>query len=476
MLNLFKLKLLFLTVSVCFFIEVNAQYKYTRYSIDVSAGPSYPKTSIPGILSGYGELGFKGTLSRYLSLRASGGYGTASGSRDVTQMIGTPESVDNYTKYNTTYIYFTGSAHINLEKLLHLRKENGKFLRTNPFLVIGSGMMFPDIKVNRFDGQVKNYKSNLRFVTHNIGLDFTHFLSNRFDLLFGVEYRFIQSYYFDGAFADKKLDGLYNAHVGISYNIGASSDKKHMDWYNLDGKTDVFFAPEEQKTIPEPISQTSPKDTAALAAANRPVDTAEDTTDYAAAGKAVAAEEDKRENIELAEGLPSVKNTDTVTNNTAKVTPPVNTTTPAVAANTPKTPRKVGRHVDLKPGTGTSTTEPKAVVMATTETKADEPTPSTTFTQETSDSNLNSIDGVVRPLGKYNVIVATYSGTRYAYVYRNQLRKQGFQAALFKSSERSKMVRVAVYYGDNKNEALKQLRSYRSKFGGQVWIHVYDPQ
>ena len=89
---------------------------------------------------------------------------------------------------------------------------------------------------------------------------------------------------------------------------------------------------------------------------------------------------------------------------------------------------------------------------------------------------LNDIDGIVRPMGKYNIIVGTYAGSKYAYPFRNKMRKQGLQAALFKDSERSKMVRVCVYYGDNRKEANRQLRLYMSKFNGQVWLHIYNPK
>lgn len=474
MLNLFKFKFLFLTIAVFSCVEVMAQYKYTRFSLDVNAGPSLPRTSIPGSLSGFGEIGFKGTLSRFLSLRASGGYGTAKGSRDVTQMAGKPEAVDNYTKYNTTYTYITASAHINLEKVFRLRKDGRAFHRLNPFLVIGSGLMFPDIKVNRFDGQFKNYRSDLRFVTHNFGLDFTHFLSNRFDLTFGAEYRVVQSYYFDGAFADKKLDGLINAHIGISYNIGASADRKHMDWYNLDGQTDVMFAPDEEKKKPEPISQVPPVDTTTVAIIDKPIDTPEDTVNYE------ASEEENTKSAENVPVPPVAENITPALKKDSSISAPAKKE--EVASNVPK---KIGRHVDIRPEPiqpraavekpGAAYTSHPTITKETKEERKEVP-PTEISEASNNETNLNKIGGIVRPLGKYNVIVGTYSGSRYAYPFRNKLRKQGFEAALFKSSDHSKMVRVAVYYGNDRAEANKQLRLYRSKFGGQAWIHIYDPK
>lgn len=458
MLNLFKLNLILPLLFTMLSLPALSQYTYTRYSLDISGGASLPKTSIAGSLSGYTELGFKGTLSRYLSLRASGGTGVVHGSQNVSAMRGLPESTDNYTKFNTTYYYITGSAHFNLERLLHLRSKGTKFYRLNPFLVVGSGFMFPDIKVNRFDGQFKNYKKNVRFITHNFGLDFKYFLSNRFDLLFGAEYRVVQTYYLDGAYSDKKLDGLTNAYVGLSYNIGASADRKHMEWFNLDGQTDVIFRPDQyenkQPEVPVAKEDEPIVDSSALAVKDRQNDTPEDTTDYNAKPD---------EEIVPDEQIVVLDPTKPLELDSSKQQ--------EVVVADPNAPKKVGRHQDIRP-------VPVPVKPTdTTQVAANKPeaTPQTPeVVAERVPASLNDIDGIVRPLGKYNVIVGTYAGSKYAYLFRDKLRKEGLEAALFRSSARSKMVRVCVYYGNDYKEALKQLKTYQSKFSGQAWIHVYN--
>jgi hypothetical protein len=457
MLNLFKLKLFLPILLIMLSLQAFCQYTYTRYSLDITGGASFPRTSIAGSVSGYTELGFKGTLSRFLSLRASGGTGVVHGSQEVSHMTGAPESVSNYTKFNTTYYYITGSAHLNLERLLRLRSHGRKFHRLNPFLVIGSGYMFPDIKVNRFDGRVQNYKKDVRFVTHNFGLDFKYFLSNRFDLSIGGEYRIVQTYYLDGVYTDKKLDGLINAYVGLSYNIGASADRKHMEWFNLDGQVDVLFVPEERK-VKEPEIPIAKEDEPIIDSSvfakepNNITEEPEDTFNYNAIENDTTAE-----NV-LLEPEKKSESVDSVTNE------------PAIA-QTDGT-KKVGRHSDIKPGKPKPVKDSATIAKVTEPEKPVQPEP----VVSTEHTSLNDVDGIIRPLGKYNVIVGTYAGSKYAYLFRDKLRKQGFEAALFRSSSRSKMIRVCVYYGDDRAEAIRQLRSYQKKFNGQAWIHVYDPK
>lgn len=428
--------------------DVYAQYKYTRFTVDANGGFSMPNTSITGTAGGYGEIGFKVATSRYLSGRLAFGAGTLAGSQDVNMITGTKDNVANYTKFNASYYYFSGSGLLNLERVFKLRNAGRLFHRLNPYLVVGAGYMYPDIEVNRVDGQFKNYKNNVRFIANNFGLDFKYFISNRFDLSFGAEYKLVQTYYLDGAYSDKKLDGMTNAYVGISYNIGASADRKHLEWFNLDGKEDVMFVPfnDDLKKGEEPVANKKPEEdsTIVLAKETIPVPVNVDS-------------------ITTKEEEPN-----TVIKDTAVVSSDIQikeaTKEPVVVVTDQDSAeyKKVGRHTDIKGQPLTKDAAPKVAVT---------PKP-----QSESVGSLNDIDGIVRPMGKYNVIVGTYSGAKYAYPFRDKIRKQGFQAALFKDSDRSKMVRVCVYYGDDRKEANRQLRLYMSKFSGQAWLHIYDPK
>lgn len=439
--------------------EAFAQYKYTRVSVEVNAGVSLPRTSINGTLGAFSELGVRVASSRYLSGKLSLGVGKLSGSQDVKELVFPRENVDNYTKFTTTYYSFSGSGMLNIERLLNLRGAGKRFHRLNTFLVVGAGYMYPDVEVNRVDGQYKNYKNNVRFISNNFGLDFKYFLSNRFDLNFGAEYRLVQTYYLDGAFSDKKYDALYNGYIGLSYNIGANSDKKHLEWFNLDGKEDVIFVPfkDEQKKGEEVpiVNEDKPiRDSLAMSEPDRSNDTPEDTTNYEASGKDAPGVDTNQVKIDHDPKL--VIKTDT--NSNIIVSQQVIEDTTAG--------KKVGRHTDIR---GRVIARQDTIKRTTT-------APTEPVVTTTPSGQLNDISGIVPPLGKYNVIVGTYSGPKYAYLFRNKLRKEGFQAALFRDNQRSKMIRVCVYYGDDRKEANKQLRGYMAKFNGQAWIHVYDPK
>jgi hypothetical protein len=404
-------------------LNATAQYKYTRYSIDLNGGFSFPKTSISGTAGGLAEIGFRLAPSRYLSGKLAIGAGTLAGSQSVTNRTGQPDDVNNYTKFDANYYYFTGSGILNLERIFKLRNVSRTFNRLNVFLVVGAGYMYPNIKVNRVDGQFKNYKNNVRFIHNSFGLDFKYFLSNRFDLNFGTEYKLVQTYYLDGAYSDKVFDGMINGYVGIAYNIGGNADRKHLEWFNLDGKIDVIYVPfkeEDKKDVPIVKENQKIQDSLNLAQNELPKDQLEKVD------SSTIVDPD----------MEPIAKTNELENDT--------------------TFKKTGRHTDIR------YTNPKdslkAIVIAPIQT-----TPTT----------LNAVAGVVQPLGKYNVIVGTYKGSKYAYAFRDKLRKQGFEAALFKDNERSKMVRVAVYFGDDRQEANKQLRRYLTKFNQQAWIHVF---
>lgn len=448
-----------------------SQYKYTRFTVDANGGFSIPNTSITGTAGGYGELGIRMATSRYLSGRLAFGAGTLTGSQQVEQITGPRDNVANYTKYNASYYYFSGSGLLNLERVFKLRNVSRLFHRLNPYLVVGAGYMYPDIKVNRVDGQFKNYKNNVRFITNNFGLDFKYFLSNRFDLSFGAEYKLVQTYYLDGAYSDKKLDGMTNAYIGLSYNIGASADRKHLEWFNLDGKEDVMFVPfnDDLKKGDEPIADNKKPETDTEPKADTTTIIAQETTP-AKADSLIAQVTEQKDTVTTPVSDIVVKETVkeplVVVPDTKEIQVKETVKDPVVVVTTPDAIdtaeiRKIGRHTDIKGKPETTT--PKQVAV-------------TPKAQPEAGLSLNDIDGIVRPMGKYNVIVGTYAGAKYAYPFRDKVRKQGFQAALFKDSDRSKMVRVCVYYGDDRKEANKQLRSYMGKFNGQAWIHIYDPK
>lgn len=424
-------KYLLFCLSIIAATSLFAQYSYTRFSLDLNGGISLPKTSISGNYGGIGELGLRFATSRYLSGRLAIGYGILNGSQNVERPYGRHDAVQSFTKYDASFYYFSGSGLLNLERVFNLRNVSKKFHRLNTFLVIGAGYMYPSIHAETVYGQKKHYEKNVRFIHNNFGLDFKHYLSPAFDLNFGAEYRLVQTYYLDGAFTDNTFDGFYSGYVGISYNIGGNSNRRHMEWTNLDNIEQVTYVPykeEDKAKTEQPVTK---------------------------------AEEPAIDTIAQIEKTDTVLAQDIITkidSNFAVVDIHKDTTTF----------KKVGRHSDIK----IADTHPaqKETTPTVTEPKVAVKDNATTLTNET----LNSVSGVIVPPGKYNVIVGTYAGPKYAFLFRDKLRKEGFQCAIFKDGSHSRMYRVAVYFGDDRKEANRELRRYMAKFNKQAWLHIYN--
>ena len=463
----FKMKTLnrkkqYLVLAVLLFANiVKAQYTYTRYSLELSAGSSVPLTSIPGefFSSGFADFGFRMALSKYLSGKLSLGYGQVQGDQTVLTPFEPYDNVRNYLNFNTSYYYFNGSALLNLERVLNLRSFR-MFNRLNTFLVVGGGIMYPDVKVESVYGQIKNYNEGVRFYINNYGLDFRYHLSHRFDLNFGGEFKVVQTYYLDGAYEDKKYDNMVNGYVGLVYNIGANADKKHLEWFNLDGKEDIIFRPMElePKKGEEPIV----KEIVPI------VDSLADRTEPSVVDSSMVIDEPKNDilNPVIVDSSIQVKINPTTQPNVIKDSAVIAIVVPAIDSAF----QKVGRFSDLRIVDGKEKQQTTPVTVKTDSPIVKQLAPITQ--PNTSTVNLNSVNGIVPPMGKYNVIVGTYASARYAYYFRDKLRKDGYQAALFRDPGK-KMIRVCIYYGDDRAEANKQLRKYLKQFNQQVWIHTF---
>ncbi|TAE87407.1 MAG: hypothetical protein EAY81_04195 [Bacteroidetes bacterium] len=441
---------------------VFAQYKYTRIALEGTAGTNYGLTSVPGSFAAFSEVGLRLSLSRYLSGKLSYGVGALRGSRTVNTAVLPLDDVNNYVEYNTTYRYLNGRALINLERVFKLRQRNRIYNRLNPFLVIGGGFMFPDIEVNRVDGQFKNYRKNVRFYTNCYGLDFRYFLSNRFDLTFGSELHVIQTYYLDGAYSDQKLDKFITGHIGICYNVGANADRKHLEWFNLDGKEDVIFRPIEiNPTAPqEPISQIDPPKESEKP--NAPVDSAiavinEPTPDAIA--------------------IDSADNTVDLTIDNDGSIIPVKVDSSSTVKEPKVTPTKP-IDVQAPPQSTATVVNPPVESKKPVEPMITEPTKPTTTTPEIAQQPKQPTPEkpviITPPLSRYNVIAATYGGPKYAVLYCKKLRTLGFDANVIKSSK-SKMYRISIYHGDDRAIALRELARIRKTEFKQAWIHIYNP-
>jgi regulator of replication initiation timing len=96
-----------------------------------------------------------------------------------------------------------------------------------------------------------------------------------------------------------------------------------------------------------------------------------------------------------------------------------------------------------------------------------------TIVSSSSSSDLNSINEITAPIDIYNVVVGAYTSSKFALIYRNKLRSKGYDAAVFRSTNNSRILRVCVISTPNKRDALRVMRKVRAEIDPKSWIHVY---
>jgi hypothetical protein len=255
---------------------------------------------------------------------------------------------------------------------------------------------------------------------------FRVYLNPLLDLNIGSEFNHCQTYYLDGIYPDHQYDHYLTNYVGINVKLGSSKSKQNVEWKNIVYKGEN---PQEPAQPAEPVAQ----DTVPPAKDSAIVATPVDTTPVAVTPQPVEPV--------VQEPAPATK---------AVVAGG------AVAATKKTTPKK---QASAAPATQRKA-EPVVRYNAPTDPNA--PT-------------LNMTEGVAaHPPAKYTVIAGAYSKSKvkYAYAFRDRLRKQGYQAALVQSDIDPNIVRVMVYSTDDKKIALQQCYKARQEYEKSSWINT----
>lgn len=78
------------------------------------------------------------------------------------------------------------------------------------------------------------------------------------------------------------------------------------------------------------------------------------------------------------------------------------------------------------------------------------------------------------PQGRFNLVAASFADSLNAVTFRSQLEEEGFDARLLKL--RNRMISVAVFYTDDRDEALAKLREIKSSPAYKHDLCIYDAQ
>lgn len=490
-LKLYFTILLFCTISLCY-----AQVRPTRVAFEINGGIPVMFASIAPAFSTFGGVGFRYSFTPSLSLQTSFNAGTLRGAQTVNTEQAQIESPASYTKSRNDFYQYTLRGQLNLKNMLKLQSV---MPRINPFLVFGAGYTGTwGITAERFDGRSRSYNDIPDFWTIQAGALIRYHMNPMLDLNVGTDLNFTQTYFLDGIPMDHKRDMFMMNYVGVSVNIGAVASRQHIEW-NYDyaehkksrkQKNDLAKNEPDHTAVPEespvPAAPATPEPKPADAPLVVPSDPGKVKNNRQELAKNPTAPEVKKEPeaIQAASPDPAKITPSKVAagdKNPVPVTEPKPADEPLVVTPEPGKVKPDRQELAPKPAASEVKKEPQAIHAAS-------PVPAKTTPSEVATAGntktvnvqadplvpeLNQIEGVSKPVAVYNVIAGCFRSQKNAYAFRNRLRKLGFQSAIFKSSNHSKMLRVCICSTNNREFALEQLKKVKHDVEKDAWIHIY---
>lgn len=230
--NLLK-QIISIVLGILFFSNTNAQ-NTTKFSADISLGIPTTFFTITPDFTGIYQAGLRYSINKNWSISARYASKTFQSKTGNTPglLSSTGGSASDVISYKNTFNDLGVNLQFNFANLLGI--SHSKFL---PYATLGGSFQFWDLNTLYINGS--SYKiSNTSISTYGsrqmkivqMGLGVRYYLNPSFDLNVSSEYNHVQSYFMDGAYADKKSDTYLNTSLGVSYKIGAKSSKNLADW------------------------------------------------------------------------------------------------------------------------------------------------------------------------------------------------------------------------------------------------------
>ena len=225
------LKKLTLTI-LCYSIVANlSAQKNVKWSADLSMGIPVTFFSINSDLTGIYQAGLRYSFNKNWSV--SGRFASKTFFAKTGNAAGVVSADGIYEKdiisYRNAFYDINGYVQYNLGGLLGLNKPTTKFL---PYAIVGAGLQFWKLNTTYINGAQAAMKEfgDKPMRNYQFGLGLRYYLNPSIDLVVSSEFNYVETYWMDGAYADKKLDTYLNNSFGISYKIGAKSSKNLIDW------------------------------------------------------------------------------------------------------------------------------------------------------------------------------------------------------------------------------------------------------
>ncbi len=455
-----------------------------RFSMELYGGLPTPLTFFTPSISTFGGVGVKYALLKEVSIGGQFTIGTLSGKNNsANSTLVFPDNNNNYSSFTNNFYQYTIEGQINLERIFNLRRV---FHRINPYLVVGGGIIHTDVKADNINGTKRAYPDN-NFYTMYSGLLVKYYLNPSLDFILGTNFNMSQTYYNDAVPIDRKMDNYLMTYVGVACKFGARKDKQHIEWNNVI-LNDRIYIPDIEKRQGQPIDAAGNffvfhKDSIAKLQAQNLVLIAKaeklEAKDVAQQQQIDSMQTDVQEMKTMMDTLQNqVKQLKEQMNNNKSGNEENNKT---VVPNPDKKDNQNNKAAKPKPSSSvkqdakpsvkdaTSTKDAEKTENAVTGSTADADIPSNELTK-----NLNTIDGITAPVARYNIIVGAYLSQKYAYIFRDQMRAKGYEAAIFKTGANSRMLRVCIFTSEDKTEAIKVMRKARSEVNPGAWMHIYN--
>ncbi len=393
---------------------------YAKWGLDVTAGVPYLISPVGGYkITGMMGVGLRRSFTKSIGLSLNYHTGTFKGGNESANGIvyGRPDYIKSY---ETSMSQVTGRIHFNLR---NLAKEPFGRRDWNHFGSLGIGYVLANGTASFANGvNTDDIKLYLSPGIQNIvlGYEARKYLTNMFDLIIGMDFSYNQSKYLDQAYDKANLNSHLYFHTGLTYKIGASKTKQHIDWSH----TTYNNFKDRKKIMPKlPVIEKPIVDTAS---------------------KAVVEPEIKEE---------------------PKAEPVVEPTPePVPAPVEPKAEPAPAPKVEPTPAPA-----PKV---------APAPAPKVTPAPVAPAPAASNSNEVAPPMHKYNVVVACYSINKLniAKINQKKMENRGYTTNIFRTSMKSKLLRLSILSTDDKEEAMRMARKARKEIDPYTWIYIYNAQ
>ncbi len=233
-------KLILLSLGIFLMNYTYAQNKGTRLSVELGSGVPVFFTKMQPSFAPMTHVGAKFAWNSSISFGVN--YQLFSFDYRPLSVVSQPvpggipsANESDYRRIKNNFYAITFIGTLNLSKALGFTLLENKFI---PYVNVGGGYFFNNVEATSVDGSAEIFKISkyAKFPSNffTCGIAAKYYLNPNVDVIAGVDYNMIDSYYADAFGADRKYDAYLHNYIGLNYKIGAKRANQHVDWKHLE--------------------------------------------------------------------------------------------------------------------------------------------------------------------------------------------------------------------------------------------------